>query len=248
MTNIQPVNPAAPLKNVAAFATMLETVIERRPDLPGMSCFSGPSGYGKSRSAIYGATIHRAAYVECTQFTTAKSLLTSVLREYGVDRPRGSVTDLIDNAAELMAANPRVPLLVDEAHHVAHKRFVDVLRSLHDFSQAPVVLIGEETLPTELEAHERVHNRMLTWTQAVPLDREDFGLLAGVACRGVTIEEDLAQAILDKTAGNTRRVVVNLARVEEVARQLGTDTIGLAGFSAAGELIMGKAPSVRRVG
>ena len=88
MSNLTQVNRPAPLKNVAAFSTLISKVVERKPHLPGMACFSGPSGYGKSRSAVFGASAYRAAYVECDQFTTAKSLLTLVLKELGLDRPR----------------------------------------------------------------------------------------------------------------------------------------------------------------
>ena len=247
MTNSSFVNRAAPLKNVAAFAEMITRVVERRPDLPGMACFSGPSGLGKTKSAIYGANTYRAAYVECNQFTSAKSLLASILKELGDEHPRGTVTDFIEQAALRMAADPKRPVIVDEAHHVAHKRFVDVLRSISDMSTAPVILIGEETLPTQLAAFERVHNRMLAWVQAVPLDMEDFWYLAEVSCPGIKISEDLAKAILTTTRGNTRRAVVNLAKVEEIANALGAEAIDLAAFSANGEIITGRAPLPRRV-
>lgn len=245
MTMTLAVNRAAPLKNVAAFGILIERVVERRPDLPGMSCFHGHSGVGKTKSAIYGANEYRAAYVECNQFTTAKSLLISIMREFGTPKPKGTVTDLIEQSIELMAADIRRPLIVDEAHHVADKKFVDVLRTLHDQSLAPVILIGEETLPKKLEAFERVHNRMLDWVAAVPLDQEDFGILALTSCPDVKIGKDLADAILRETRGNTRRVVVNLAKVEEIAKLLDVTELDLAGFTKHGELIVGRAPMPR---
>jgi DNA transposition AAA+ family ATPase len=245
MSNLTQVNRPAPLKNVAAFSTLISKVVERKPHLPGMACFSGPSGYGKSRSAVFGASAYRAAYVECDQFTTAKSLLTLVLKELGLDRPRGTVPDLIEEAVMIMAGDRRRPLIVDEAHHIAAKRFVDVLRTLHDKSGAPVILIGEETLPKQLEAFERVHNRMLTWVQALPCDAEDFATLARTICPGVAIGADLANAILKETRANTRRIIVNLDEVEQRARQLGISSIGLAEFSSLGPIVGNKAPQPR---
>lgn len=232
------VNRPAPLKNVAAFSALIEKMVERDGDLPGLACFFGPSGWGKTKSAIYGANRYRAVYVECGQFTTARSLLTQILIELGEPRPRGSIEEMKTRAIMLMAANPRRPLIVDEAHWVATKRFVDVLRELSDKSGAAVILIGEEMLPQNLEAFERVHNRMLEWLPAVPCDAEDFGLLAATRCGGVSIARDLADAILEKTRGNTRRIVVNLVKVAETAQVIGAKAIDLAAFGGM-EAIVG---------
>lgn len=231
------VNRAAPLKNVAAFATLLAKMVDRDPDLPGLAAFFGPSGWGKTKSAIYGANKYRAAYVECGQFSSAKSLLSNILTELGEPKPRGHIEDMKTRAIMMMAADPRRPLIVDEAHFVAGKRFVDVLRELSDKSGAPVILIGEELLPHHLEAFERVHNRVLEWLPALPCDASDFALLAAARCRGVTIAPDLASAILTRTEGNTRRIVVNLVKVSEVAQHRGLETVDLAAFGGPSAIV-----------
>ncbi|WJI81501.1 MULTISPECIES: ATP-binding protein [unclassified Mesorhizobium] len=228
------VNRPAPLKNVAAFATLLQTMVERDPKLPGLGAFFSPSGWGKTESAIYGANRYRAAYVECGQFTTARSLLCDILRELGEPNPRGTIEDLKNKAIMVMVSDPRRPLIIDEAHFIAHKRFVDLMRELSDKSGAPVIMIGEENLPRLLEAFERVHNRVLEWLPAVPCDAVDFELLVKNRCNGVTVAPDLAAAILDKTKGNTRRIVINLATVTKVAQLTGATTVDLGAFGGAG--------------
>ncbi|MEI9410745.1 ATP-binding protein [Mesorhizobium salmacidum] len=233
MTEILKVNRPAPLKNVAAFATLLTTMVERDPKLPGLAAYFGPSGWGKTESAIYAANKYRAAYVECGQFTSARSLLTDILKELGEPSPRGSIEALKNQAIMVMVGDPRKPLIIDEAHFIAHKRFVDLLRELSDKSGAPVVLIGEERLPHLLEGFERVHNRVLEWLPAVPCDAEDFALLAVNRCGGVRLAPDLAAAILDKTRGNTRRIVINLAKVVQVAQITGASVIDLVTFGGA---------------
>lgn len=233
MTEYMKVNRPAPLKNVAAFSTLLQKMSERDGDLPGLAVFFGPSGWGKTKSAIYGANRYRAAYIECGQFTTARSLLGDILTELGEPRPRGTVEDMKKRAVMLMAADPGRPLIVDEAHFVASKRFVDVLRELSDKSGAPVILIGEEMLPINLEQFERVHNRVLEWLPALPCDEEDFAHLAHNRCKGVTVAADLAMAILEKTKGNTRRIVVNLTKIAELAQLTGKKEIDLATFGGA---------------
>ena len=161
-------------------------------------------------------------------------------------KPSGTVTDMIEDAVRIMVSNIRRPLIVDEAHHVAHKKFVDVLRELHDKSLAPIILIGEETLPKQLEQFERVHNRMLDWVGAVPCDMDDFRQLAKFCSPNIQIQPDLAQAILERTKGNTRRIVVNLERAEQTARQIGQTTLTLEGFGGSARIITSRAPDPRR--
>ena len=237
------IDKPAPLKNVANFSTMIETVVERAPYLPGLACFYGHSGLGKSRSAVFGATRFRATYVECGQFTTAKSLLESILKELGVGSPKGTVPNLIDQAIYILSADPRRPLIIDEAHHIAAKRFVDLARELHDKSTAPVILIGEETLPQQLQRYERVHNRMLCWTQALPCDRDDFFALAKATNPTLRISEDLAQKILKETKGNTRRILTNLAQAAQTAARGNLDVVTV---EAMGGLVGMQAPAPRR--
>lgn len=247
MTVTIQVSKPAPLKNVSLFATLVSKVVERQAFLPGMACFSSPSGYGKSRAAVFGANRYQGYYVECGQFTTAKNLLVMILKELGVPNPRGSIPDLIDDAIMRLAANPRRPLIVDEVHHIADKKFVDLLRELHDKSQSPVVLIGEEKLPKQLEAFERVHNRMLTWVQAVPLDMEDFALLSRTIYPDLEIAQDLAQLIIATMKGNTRRILVNLAEVSQRARQLGVSKMTRSDFEKLGPVIGRDAPTMRAI-
>lgn len=246
MSNVSQVNRPAPLKNVAAFSELISKVVNRNASLPGLACFYGPSGLGKTRSAIYGANRYRAAYVECGQLTTARSLLISILKEIGVQKPRGTATDMVDQAVEILATDRTRPLIIDEAHNIAHKRFVDLVRELHDKSLAPIILIGEETLPKHLEGFERVHNRMLDWVAAVPCDADDFGLLRVSVCPKVEIAPDLTAAILEKTRGNTRRIIVNLARAAEIADRDGSNAIGLEAFGGMGGIVGLSAPTPRK--
>lgn len=240
------VNRPAPLKNVAAFSMLLQKMVDRRPDEPGLACFHGPSGWGKTKAAIYGANRYRATYVECGQFTTARSLLAAILMELGQPKPRGSIEDMKNEAIMLMVGDSRRPLIVDEAHFVASKRFVDVLRELSDKSGAPVIMIGEETLPVALERFERVHNRVLKWLPAEPCDDEDFKLLVDARCHGVSVAPDLAAEILAQTKGNTRRIVVNLSRVMDIAAERGCDHVDLAAFGGPSAINTSRSPKPRK--
>ena len=235
MSELYNVNKAAPLRNVAAFSILIKEVVERDLALPGLAVFSGPSGYGKTKAAIKGANAYQAAYVECDQLTTARSLLKQILAELGVQRPTGTATDMMSEAIKLMAGDIRRPLIVDEVHHIADK------------SMAPIILIGEETLPKQLEAFERVHNRILSWVQAQPCDSDDFGHLARMLCPNVKLAPDLALALIQTTRGNTRRIAINLSQIDQRAKREGLKEIDLAGFGGSAAIRTGQAPARRLI-
>lgn len=236
MTEHFNVNRAAPLKNVVAFSTLLAKMVGRDGDLPGLAVFFGPSGWGKTKAAVYGANRYRAAYVECGQFTTARSLLTNILIELGEPKPRGAIEDLKTRAVMILAGDPTKPLIIDEAHFIGAKRFVDLLREISDKSGAPVIMIGEEMLPSTLEQFERVHNRVLEWLPALPCDVEDMAQLVKSRCPSLHLAADLTSAILEKTKGNTRRIVTNLVSVLEFAGRTGMTRIDLADFGGMGSI------------
>lgn len=236
------VNRPAPLKNVANFATLLQKMVDRDTDLPGLAVFFGRSGWGKTQSAVYGANRYRALYIECGQYTTARTLLMSLLTELGEQKRRGTIEELLHRAIGILAGDPRRPVIVDEAHFIAAKRFVDLLREISDKSGAAVILIGEENLPVSLEQFERVHNRVLEWLPAQACDADDFALLAKARLGGIAVAADLASALLSQTKGNTRRIVVNFARIRELSQVLGKDTITLADFGGTSAISDGRAP------
>ena len=49
MTPTIKVNDAAPLRNVAAFMTLMNRMVDRDLDLPGLAVFYGRSGWGRPR-------------------------------------------------------------------------------------------------------------------------------------------------------------------------------------------------------
>lgn len=221
----------APLRNVSLFATLVKRVINRGPDEPGLACFYGLSGYGKTKSATLGANAGTASYLEVGQFTTARKLMQNILQELGEHHPaalRGCVDDMKDRAITIMSRDPSRPLIIDEAHFIAAKRFVDLARELSDKSSAPVIFIGEEGLPRSLEMFERVHNRLFDMVEAVPCDLQDARYLARTFAPDIAIGDDLLDHIVHAVHGNTRRIVVNLARVREEAKRSGRHDIGLS--------------------
>ena len=86
---------------------------------------------------------------------------------------------------------------------------------------------------------------MLDWCPAQPVSFEDVKALCRLYTTGTEIADDLLQRIYTVSNGSARRVVVNLALVEEAAKVEGRKTISLADWGAR-PLYTGEAPSRRR--
>jgi DNA transposition AAA+ family ATPase len=247
MTQDHPtINTVAPLRNVAALVTLIERVQNRAPNLPGMACFYGPSGFGKTTAAVYGANRFNAQVVQCKSSWTQRKLCEAILADMG-QRHRGTIADMVDLIAEGLARSGR-PLLIDEADFLVARRIIEIVRDIYESSGATVILIGEELLPQKLQEWERVHGRMLDWVAAEPGTLSDVDHLARIYCRGVELDPLLKKRVLAVSGSSIRRICVNLDRLAERARTLGQTRLGAddMGKDASG-WFTGDAPAPRRL-
>jgi len=244
VVNLPPSGTTAPLQNVALCTRLLQQAMNRPTHLPGIVSFYGPSGWGKSISAAYASNKHSAYYIECKSTWTRKALLQAILKEMGI-APASTNYAMVEQISEELTLSGR-PLIVDEMDHIVEKKAVEVIRDIYEGSNAAILLIGEENLPTKLRKWERFHNRILAWEQAQPADLTDTKHLANLYCKEVKIADDLLQIIQKASRGAVRRICVNLHRVQQVAlSELGQDSITKAQWGKR-ELYTGEAP-VRRV-
>lgn len=216
----------AQLANTAICLETLQRAMARPTHLPGLCCFYGPSGYGKTSAAAVTAGVTGAYYVECKSTWTRKALLASILKEMGLVAAK-TIYAMGDQVAEQLALSGR-PLIIDEMDHIVAKGAVEIIRDIYEGSKAAILLIGEEGMPHKLLAWERFHGRILSWEAAQPATVEDARALARLYCKDVEIADDLLARITEAAKGSVRRVCVNLERVKEDALAQGLDTIDLA--------------------
>ncbi|UFZ05476.1 ATP-binding protein [Bradyrhizobium ontarionense] len=235
------------LKNVAAFMAMTTRLIERSPHLPGFGVCHGPSGFGKTYASIFAQNRVKATRIEVGDSWTRRTLLHRVLREFG-ERPkeRTPIAELAEMARGALGQDSSRPLIVDEADKLVDKGMIEILRELQEESGAPVILIGEEKLPTKLLAVERMHNRVLHWFSAEPCDLDDTRVLAGAFAPKVEIKDDLLDTIRMRSGGRARRIVVNLDHAAVVARNAGLKTLDLKLWGAE-DFYTGEPPAPRHV-
>jgi len=236
------------LRNVASFMTMVTRLTERDQHLPGIGVCSSPSGYGKTWASIFAQNRTGAIRVEVGDTWTRRTLLRAIWKELGATeadlRKKLSAADMAEKVIIALGENA-LPLIIDEADKLVDRNMIETVRELHEHSGAPVVLIGEERLPSKLLNFERVHNRVLDWMQAQPCDAADTKLLAEAFAPKIALGDDLLEAIRVASQGRARRIVVNVQRVVEFARNKSLHTVPLEKWK--GEFFTGEPPHPRAV-
>ncbi|GHE63807.1 transposase [Camelimonas fluminis] len=212
---------------------------------PGFGVMHGYSGYGKTYSAVYAQNKTLGPRVEVGDSWTKKTLVRAILREVGVQNPKGTVADMTEQLIGRLAAPEHPPLFIDEADKLVDKSMIEIVREIQEGSQVAVILIGEELLPQKLERIERVHNRVLAWATAQPCDIEDTIKLAKAFCPDLNPSMDLLEHVRRISDGRARRIVNNLAHMAEHARITGVTDFSMDNYR--GELDSGKSPSRRAV-
>jgi len=234
----------APLRNVSAFLTLVRRPQNRPHDTPGMGCFFGLSGYGKTTASIFVANHEQACVVQCKSVWTQKALCQAILAELGVTAAK-TIYEMVDQIAEALARED-VPLFIDEADFLVSKKMIEIVRDIYESSLIPVVLIGEELLPQKLQKWERVHGRVLSWVAAEPADARDFYLLRQIRCPDLDIAPELQAKMREASRGSARRMVENLEAARELGRTIGRETLTLKDWGGR-EFYTGATPMPRRI-
>ena len=214
-----------PLANVVLLDAALFRAMRRPEHLPGIVCFYGPAGYGKTKAAMAAAVKHDGYYIHCAASWNRAAVLHYILQAMG-SSPAQSVWRMTEQVCERLAVTGR-PLLVDEADKLVEKKSVDLIRDLYDGSGSAVLLIGEESLPARLARWERFHSRVLEWCPAQGVTRDDCRALALLYCPDTEIGDDLIAKITAVSRGSARRAAVNLDMARRLATENGLKTVGM---------------------
>jgi len=234
----------APLTNVYALATLTERLLDRAQGLPGMGCFYGFSGFGKSMASTFTAIEFDACVVEMGDSWSKGTLCEAMCAELGL-KPERTIAKMVKQICASLAER-NVPLIVDEADYLLKNSMVETVREIHDKSYSPVILIGEELLPQKLRKYERVHGRILRHVAAEPCSDADFDLLRELRCPDIEITTDLLDKIKTVSRGSARRIVENLSFVQELGATKGLQTVSLKDWGTS-YFFEGSAPMPRRI-
>lgn len=130
------------------------------------------------------------------------------------------------------------PIFLDEIDRLPVGRMED-LRDINDLTGAPIVLIGEGTLPTKVAARERIDDRIPETFRVHfgAVSHKDIMLFARQAAN-LTLEPEATRVVFEATRGVFRRLHNAVLSLERAARAKRTETI--SGEMAAQILRPGK--------
>jgi len=217
----------APLRNVLLLRKVMEQLMRRSANLPGIGVFYGKAGLGKSNACAAAAAAYRAVYIETRSHFTRKSFLLAILAEMGV-KPERTTSEMADQICDQLMRSGQ-PLILDEGDYLVKRNLIDLVRDLYEGSGAAILLVGEERFPANLmRASERFYDRVLAWQPAERADMEDARKLARLYSPDVEVKDDLVGAILKASRGVARRIAVNIENVRREAQKAGKRAIDLA--------------------
>jgi DNA transposition AAA+ family ATPase len=213
----------AVLRNVSSMLELVYHVQDRDYGLPGMGMFTGWAGFGKSQAATFATIKTNAILIEANKFMRPKSLCVKICGELGI-KPKGNLNDLIDQIAQWFSETGR-PLIIDEADHLLQHDMLELVRVIHQGSDAAIILVGEELFPQNVKAFERVDSRMLARVQAQPGDMNDLMALARIYCPGIELSAEFRQYILKTCRYSHRRITTALSNIKAFARTQGVKAV-----------------------
>ncbi|MDR3351753.1 MAG: ATP-binding protein [Zoogloeaceae bacterium] len=216
----------ATIQNMDMVRYAVDVLAARHETLPGLAVLYGPSGYGKTTAALAVANQVRGYFVQIKSAWGRKALLEKILLEMGV-KPAGGIAALLDQCCETLAANGRMLILDEFDYCLRSGSMLELVRDIYEGSQAMILMVGEELIPTKLKRWERFHSRVLTWIPAQPVSEDDAAKLATIYCPHVKVEGDLLKKLVATAAGSVRRVCVNLASINEVSLGEGWKSVDL---------------------
>lgn len=223
-------NKTVEVKNVMRTQEMFENLNSRSMITPGIGLIHGPSGFGKTTTVTYmfnELTVagQQPLYVRCYATDTPSSFLARVMAELGSE-PVYPLRKMVDFVVQAM--NERgLALFVDEADHiVSQAKTMETIRDLYDSTEQPVVLIGMEAIASRISHRKQLFNRISEWVEFQAADIEDVHLFASeLMDERVEVGEDLLDFIRQKSAGEVRRILIALEKIERAALASGENFI-----------------------
>ena len=190
----------APITTLFLCAQALAQAMGRDGRLPGLAVFYGPAGSGKTLAAKQASETLNALYIQAWPVWTQRALLEALATPLNITLKARTVTALLTQVIEALKADPR-PLIIDEMDHVVKKGLVEIIRTLHDTTGVPILLVGEEALPARLKIWDRFHSRILSFTPTVPANLDDARHLAQAYVDGLQVDDDLLDYFLSISKG-----------------------------------------------
>jgi len=210
-------NRIAQTKNIEMLATASDALATRPPGAPGIGLIWGASGNGKTTACAWLSNQLNAVYTRAWPTWTPTSMLSALMQELSL-KPLGRTQPMIDAIVRSLSAESR-PVFIDEADYLADKPILlETLRSLHDVSSSPLILIGMRDFQRRVMHRDQLAGRISQWVEFQPADLADARVLTDEVCE-IKVADDLLERLHKSSGGSMRKMVVGLARIEQFAHK-----------------------------
>ena len=221
--------------NVTAFRAALNLAGDSEKGRPGMMMLTGETGIGKTMAAKNAHSERGGVYLRVMENWSQHDFLQAIAFEVCGDRPHGS-GKCKRRIIEELDREHRV-IYMDEADRLDTNRLED-LRDIHDVTGCPIVLIGEEGLPSKVGGRRRIDRRIPREYRLKfqPLSARDISLYA-IEASGLTLSPEAVALVHRQTKGNFRDLHNAMLSLEQMAAAAGSDQVDAA---MAGRLVGGR--------
>lgn len=219
-------------KNLTRLAVAAESLTSRAPGTPGIGLIWGRSGFGKTTATAWLANKTGAIYLRAWPTWTPTSMLAAIMVELKMT-PLARIAPMIRAIVNGLSAAGRA-IFIDEADFLAEKPLLlDTLRSLHDVSSVPLILIGMQNFQRRIAHREQFVGRISQWVEFAGADLDDARLLARDLCE-VKVSDDLVAALHKSSGGSMRALMIGLATMENYARKKRLEKVTAAEWANRG--------------
>ncbi|CAK0739838.1 putative AAA domain-containing protein [Azospirillaceae bacterium] len=227
--------PIPSIGAVELATTLAGTVVHREKGMPPIVMLTGVSGMGKSVAARYAAEKFGGYYVAADEMWSAATMITDICKEVGisVERPGGAAYKALFKAlVEYLKKHPGKIIVIDEFDKAVKRRLTEIVRDLVDKSGCALLIVGEETLPKQLEklSHERFRNRIVSHNKVERCTLKEARELAQYYSKDIKIKDDLLERMVSECNGVTRRIRVSISWVVTFADGGELAEVGCAEF------------------
>lgn len=220
----------AKVKNILNLVGAYEETRDRAPNQPGMILIYGFTGAGKTTAIAWYLGRCNGIYRRAGATWTPNFMLDEIIAEAKIKTDARSAAGKVKAVAENLRVTHR-PLFIDEVDYLAppfaEYKAIEILRDIHDESQASIVMIGMEGFERKIQARKQLSRRIYRWVEFLPSDLADARTVAD-AIAEVAIADDLVEKIYREAAGSIALITLGIANVESYARQQGWPEIDIS--------------------
>lgn len=209
--------------NLSRFKRVFGDLVDRASWVTGMGLVVGEPGLGKTTAITWLSGQTNCIFLTADPVWGTHSLLDALLSDLGVEMRSASASRKYDKAVQRLRETKR-PIVVDECDFLTdsrlRKQLLEILRTLHDKTDVPVILVGMQDLKAKLHHYPQILGRISREIQFERLNQADV-LLTLNSISEVPCTPELAAEVLATTRGYIRQVITIGMDIDRRARAQG---------------------------